>query len=218
MRILFYGDSITDAGRDRDNDDSAFKLGLGMGMGYANFVTGTLMSEKPGEYEFINRGVSGNRSVDLYARIKVDCWNYQPDVVSVLVGINYIWPDTVFLGNGVEVDRFEKVYRMLIEDTKAKLPSVKMILCEPFFLEGSAAAIDKVKWEHSPGVREYAKVVEKLANEYGLPFVALQEKLLTKAAEHGAAYYLFDGIHPTPAGAKLIADEWLKVFKEQVKK
>ena len=88
MKILFYGDSITDMGRDREMSENAFALGLGLGTGYVNFVAAELMNESPKKYQFINRGVSGNRSVDLYARIKSDCWNYQPDVWSVLVGIN----------------------------------------------------------------------------------------------------------------------------------
>lgn len=213
MRILFYGDSITDMGRDRDTDNHDISLGIGMGMGYVHFVAGELMYEAPGQYEFINRGVGGNRSIDLYARIKADCWNYKPDVVSILVGINDIWPYPDE-GNGVEYDRFEKIYRMMIEDTVAKLPDVKIILCEPFMLRDSAAEIDTIKWDCNPGVREYAKTVRKLAKEYGLAFVPLQDKLSALAEKNGAKYYLYDGIHPTPVGSKIIATEWLKTFKE----
>ena len=60
----------------------------------------------------------------------------------------------------------------------------------------------------------YAKIVKKLSEEYGLYFVALQDKFLEKATQYGAEYYLFDGIHPTPIGAKLIAEEWLKIFHQ----
>ena len=160
-------------------------------------------------------GISGNRSVDLYARVKADCWNLKPDVVSVLIGINDVYPQELE-NNGVELDRYEKIYRMLIEDTKAHLPNVKMILCEPFMLPESANENDIIKWTCNPGVREYAATVRKLAKEYGLTFVALQEKLEEMAAGH-ADCYVFDGIHPTPAGAKIIANEWLKVF-ERVQK
>ena len=215
MRILFYGDSITDMGRDRETSGSDFRRGMGLGHGYVSFVAAELLSQYPDRYEFINRGISGNRIVDLYARIKADCWNYNPDVVSILIGINDVYPQELE-NNGVELDRYEKVYRMLIEDTRAKLPNVKMILCEPFMVTESAGEQDIIKWTCSPGVRDYAATVRKLACEYGLPFVALQDMLTEKSAGH-ADCYVFDGIHPTLAGAKLIAQEWLKVF-EQVQK
>ena len=77
MKILFYGDSITDMGRSRDFDKKAW----GYGVGYPSFVAGTLLKDEPEKYEFINRGISGNRIVDLYARIKADVWNLQPDVL-----------------------------------------------------------------------------------------------------------------------------------------
>lgn len=216
MKILFYGDSITDMDRDRNASGDDFRRGMGLGHGYVNFVTAELLCENPDRYEFINRGISGNRIVDLYARIKADCWNYQPDVISVLIGINDIYPQDME-NNGVELDRYEKVYRMLIEDTKAKLPNVKLILCEPFMLTESTSEKDIVKWNCKPGVLEYAATVKKLAKAYNLPFVELQETLEKKAAGH-ADCYVFDGIHPTPAGAKLIAEEWLKVFREQIEK
>lgn len=216
MKILFYGDSITDMDRDRNASGDDFRRGMGLGHGYVNFVAAELLGEYPDRYEFINRGISGNRIVDLYARIKADCWNHQPDVVSVLIGINDVYPEEME-NNGVELHRYEKVYRMLIEDTKAKLPNVKMILCEPFMVTESTHERDLIKWTCNPNVRDYAATVRKLANEYGLPFVALQETLEQKTAGH-ADCYVFDGVHPTPAGAKIIAAEWLKVFKEQIEK
>ena len=210
MRILFYGDSITDMGRDLNARGEDYRKGLGLGYGYVSFVAAELLTKHPNGYEFINRGISGNRSVDLYARIKADCWNLKPDVVSILVGINDVYPQELE-NNAVELDRYEKIYRMMIEDTKAKLPDVKMILCEPFMLADSANENDIVKWTCNPGVKEYAATVRKLATEYDLAFVALQEPLEKAAAGH-ADCFVFDGIHPTPAGAKIIANEWMKVF------
>ena len=143
MRILFYGDSITDMGRDYNAGGDDYRKGLGLGYGYVSFVAAELLTKHPNGYEFINRGISGNRSVDLYARIKADCWNLKPDVVSILVGINDVYPQELE-NNAVELNRYEKIYRMMIEDTKAKLPDVKMILCEPFMLADSANENDIV--------------------------------------------------------------------------
>ena len=209
MKILFYGDSITDMGRSRENPDHA---AFGYGVGYPNFIIGELAYNQPNTYQFVNRGISGNRIVDLYARIKADVWNHNPDVLSILIGVNDVWHEWGGK-NGVELDRFEKMYRTLIEDTKAKLPNIQFILCEPFVLKGVATDSEEGQWEHFLQVKEYAKVVQKLAQEYGAHFVALQDKFDEVAEKYGAENYLYDGVHPATAGAKLIATEWLKVFK-----
>ncbi len=208
MKILFYGDSITDMGRNRENPGHP---AFGYGMGYPNHIIGELAYNEPNKYQFVNRGIGGNRIVDLYARIKADVWNHTPDVLSILVGVNDVWHEWGSQ-NGVEIDRFERVYRMLIEDTKANLPNVQLIICEPFVLKGSATDSEEGQWEHFLQVKEYAKVVAKLAKEYGIPFVALQDKFDELAEKHGAETYLYDGVHPTLAGARLIANAWLQVF------
>ena len=206
MKIILFGDSITDSGRDRSVD---YRL-ESYGHGYPKFVAGELLGENPTKYEIINRGISGHRIVDLYARIKADVWNLQPDVLSILDGIN----DIEFEGNGnvngVDIVRFEKIYRMLIEDTLERFPNIKIILCEPFILKTvETEPFANQFWE----VAEYARVVKSLAEEYGLYFLPLQEKLNEAAAKYSAELYLVDGVHPTILGAKLIAEEWLKLFK-----
>lgn len=208
MKILFFGDSITDMGRNREEDFAWDSYGAG----YVKFVAEELLKEDSTKYEIYNRGNSGNRVVDLYARIKADCWNIEPDVLSILIGINDVWHELV-VKNGVDIERFEKVYRMIIEDTLKRIPGLKIVLCEPFVLQGSAT---EEKFEEFSEVYEYAKVVEKLAGEYGLYFLPLQEKLSAAAKVDGAEKYLSDGVHPAEAGAKLIADEWIKLFREKI--
>lgn len=217
MKILFYGDSITDAGRARDNLKGLY----GLGCGYVRSLAEKLIGENPNQYEVINTGISGNRIVDLYSRIKVDCWNHEPDLISILIGVNDVWHELGGGRNGVEIERFENVYRMLIEDTKKRLPNVKMMLLEPFVLEGYATASHEEepdRYQRFLEVYDYAKVVKKLAEEYGLVFVPLQEKFNEGAKVNGVEYYLWDGVHPWFGGAKLIADEWWNAFEQNVKK
>lgn len=205
MKILFQGDSITDAGRNREQ--------LCLGKGYPVMIGGELGAHFPGKYTFDNKGVSGNRIVDVYARIKVDCWNLEPDVISLLIGVNDVWHE---FGNknGVEPERFEKVYRMLIEDTKAKLPNIKFMLMEPFVLPGRAT---EAAWEDFSGtVYQLAEIVQKLAKEYNLSFVPLQEKLNVACKLCPPEYWLGDGVHPTAAGHRLISDAWLEVFHKEI--
>ena len=209
IKILLYGDSITDAGRNRTSEIGALDS---YGVGYARAIAGALIPRNPKKYMVINRGISGNRIVDLYARIKADVWNHAPDVLSILIGINDIWHE-IGNQNGVDLERFERIYRMFLQDTLERLPNVKIILCEPFVLEGYATKED---FQHFLEVKEYAKVVKKLAAEFDCYFLALQEDFEQKAEEFGAEYYLVDGVHPNVAGAQLIADTWIKLFDEKI--
>ncbi|MBQ4268764.1 MAG: SGNH/GDSL hydrolase family protein [Clostridia bacterium] len=211
MRIILFGDSITAAGRnlETDNDRDSY------GYGYVNFIVGNLTSESPAKYEIYNRGISGNRIVDLYARIKADVWNLQPDVLSILIGINDIWHEVAVNNNGVDIVRFERVYRMILDDTLERLPNIKFVILEPFVLKGSATEAHFAEFDK---IRDYAKVVKKIAEEYHATFVPLQAKFDELAKSYDPTLFLCDGVHPSIAGAKVLADEWLKSFKKEIEK
>ena len=206
MKIVFFGDSITDSGRD--------KLGLlaKLGAGYVSHVGFTLEGNDPKKYNVVNLGISGDRVVDLYARIH-EVWNQKPDVLSILVGVNDVWHCIREDARGVDIGRYEDAYRLILRDTKKRFPNVKIILIEPFFLDGTATTENK---EWFKQVYDYAKVVKKLAEEEGAFFLPLQEKLLSLAEKIGNFDVSFDGVHPSTAGSKLIADKWLKLFKEKI--
>lgn len=218
MKILFFGDSITDAGRNRDNINITKQVGLGYG--YVRAIADRLVGAAPDKYTVLNMGISGNRIVDLYARIKCNLWNQEPDIISILIGINDIWHE-ITAQNGVELERYEKVYRMIIEDTKKRLPNAKLVLCEPFVVEGTATCPTEEmpdRYTRFQEIYSYAAVVKKLAEEYGLYFLPLQEKFDAAVERLGAEYYVPDGVHPNVGGSALIATEWVKLFREQIEK
>ena len=192
-------------GKKRDADGNIHSYGNG----YVYLIGSELFSRDPGKYEIINRCISGNRIVDLYVRVKVDAWNEELDCLSILIGVNDVWYVLSERPNGVELDRLEKVYRMLIEDTMKRLPNTRIILCEPFILQGTAT---NERYSQFMQVYNYASVAKKLAQEYGIDFVSLQAVFDEKAKIYGAMHYLHDGVHPHIASEKLIATEWLKVF------
>ena len=161
-------------------------------------------------YEIYNRGISGNRVVDLYSRIKQDCWNLEPDVISILIGVNDVWHE-IERQNGVEIDRFENIYRTMLRETKERLPGVKIMICEPFVLPGVAT---EENFEKFFEVKKYAEVARSLSEEFGLPFVALQGAYDAAAEKYGNAKVLRDGVHPTVEGAVILANEWIKVFEK----
>lgn len=204
MKILFLGDSITDVGRNRGDPAS-------LGSGYPLLVSARLSLDHPGRYEFRNTGVGGDRSVDIYARIKRDCWNLKPDLISLLAGINDVWHE---LGdrNGVDADRFYRIYRMLIADTAERLPEVKLLLMEPFVLPGTGTGGDWEAFVRETPLR--AQAVREVAGEFGALYLPLQSRFDEACARCPADYWLRDGIHPTPAGHQLIADAWLSLFEK----
>jgi len=206
MKILFFGDSITDASRKSGNclPNEVF------GVGFVVQVAGRLYEKSPTDYDIVNRGISGNRIVDLYARIKKDVWNESPDLISLLVGVNDVWHEINY-DNGVDIERFERVYRMLIEDTKRVLPDVKFILCEPFVTRGCATNDSYSRFLET---KKYAKVVKKLADEYKLYFLPLQTAFDEAYERYGEGVMLFDGVHPSVQGATLLANEWMKLFNK----
>lgn len=202
--ILFQGDSITDAGRSRENDDN-------FGVGYATLVKGELGYEYPNQYVFYNRGISGNRVVDLYARIKADIINLKPDVMSILIGVNDVWHECK-RQNGVDAEKYFKIYSMLIEEIKEELPDIKIMILEPFVLRESKT---EEYWEEfQTEVSKRAAKAKEIAEKYNLPFISLQDKFDEAAKSAPNNYWLFDGVHPTTAGHELIKREWIKAYEQ----
>lgn len=207
-RILFQGDSITDCGRNRENH-------IYVGDGYPVHVKAQLGYDYPGMYDFQNRAISGNRVVDVYSRIKADIINLRPDYMSLLVGVNDVWHEFDFQ-NGVSAQKYEKIYSMLIEEVKAELPDIKIMILEPFCLRGTATENSEEfpdKWNmFSFAVRERAEKAKAVAEKYDLLFVPLQEKFDEALSKAPSNYWLVDGVHPLAPGHELIAREWLKAF------
>lgn len=202
--ILFQGDSITDAGRSREDEKH-------LGRGYPCLVSAELGFEEPGAYRFINRGIGGNRVVDLYARIKADIINLNPDVMSILIGINDVWHE-VEKQNGVDAEKYFRVYSMLIEEVKEALPDIKIMILEPFVLKASAT---EQNWEYfKTETQKRREMAEKIAEKYHLKYIPLQEKFDEAETFASADYWLSDGVHPTYSGHELIKREWLKVYRE----
>ena len=209
-RILFQGDSITDALRSREHD-------FFLGNGYPTLVSARLGFEDPGKYTFLNRGVSGNRVVDLYARIKIDLINLKPDVLSILIGVNDVWHEEE-IKNGVDAAKFERIYDLLLDEVQEALPGVQLIILEPFVLPGSATGNTPehpTRWEYFRDETPLrAAAAKRAAERHGATFVPLQHLFDEACKLAEPAYWLRDGVHPTAMGHELIAREWMKAFRQ----
>ncbi len=198
--FIILGDSITDCGRNRDNISS-------LGIGYPLVVAATIGTQCPQKFKFINEGISGNRIVDVYARIKRDIINQKPDYLSILIGINDVWHE---LGdkNGVAAPKFEKIYSMLIEEIKEELPEIKIFILEPFVTAGTATDenIDYFRTE----TKLRAEAAKRIAEKFDLTFIPLQNKFDEAIEKAPASYWTADGVHPTAEGHGIIANELVK--------
>lgn len=207
LTILFQGDSITDGNRTRDYDWNHV-----MGHGYAYLIASRLWFDYPEEnLQFFNRGISGNTVTDLDNRWQEDTLDLKPDIVSILVGIN----DVNFIVDGSlkqTIEEFENSYRKILDRTKKELPDSKIILCEPFILPLGRVDNKPEVWEVETKNRR--EVVLKLAKEYDTCFVELQKPFIDKCKVAPAKYWIWDGIHPMPAGHELIAQQWLTEAKK----
>lgn len=199
MKILFIGDSITDTNRNKEDEKS-------LGGGFAFLIAAQLGVTHPQKFEFINKGVGGDRIVDLIPRWRDDCLNQAPDLVNILVGVNDVWAE--HWGRGVDREAFGYLYDFLLGETRKKLPNAQIIICGPFVLEGTATGENFGQWRTEIDLR--AKRCQKLAEKYGCQFIGLQEVFNNALAAAPCAYWLTDGVHPSPAGHRLIADKWLR--------
>lgn len=213
VMVLFQGDSITDFHRNRTDP-------CDLGGGYPAMVAGELGCKYPEEnYFFCNKGVSGDRVVDLLARIKCDMINLKPAYMSILIGVNDVWHE-LDSKNGVSAEKFETVYNMILDEFIEACPDTKIMILEPFILNGGwtrdkgADSNRYITFRHEVELR--AQAAKRVAEKHNLIFVPLQNVFDEAVKKARYSYWLNDGVHPTAMGHNLIKNEWVKAF-EQIK-
>ncbi len=206
--ILFQGDSITDGNRLKTND---WDLNHQMGHGYAYIVNSTLGSKYPDKnLKFVNKGISGNRAGDLFARWIEDTIKIKPDILSILVGINDC-EQLRYYGNGSDAVRFERIYRLLLDEARENNPDIKLVLLEPFALP--VGEREEKAEEMFSLLKGYQEATKRVAEDYGAIFIPLQSIFNELSEKYSPDYWSWDGIHPTVCGHGIIADEWMKRCK-----
>jgi lysophospholipase L1-like esterase len=205
--ILFQGDSITDAGRKKDSAEvnNAGALGTGYAMIAAS---GLLFDYAEKSLKIYNRGISGNKVYQLAERWQKDALDLKPNVLSILVGVNDFW-HTLTNGYKGTIKTYNDDLRALLDKTKQNLPGVKLIIGEPYAVKG-IKAVDE-KWY--PAFDDYRKSARDIADSYDAVFIPYQS-IYDKAQKSAAGvYWTGDGVHPTLAGAHLMAHAWLEAVK-----
>lgn len=205
--ILFQGDSITDAGRNKRQElpNNAWSFGVG----YANHAGSWLLEQMPGkDLTVYNRGISGNKVYQLADRWEKDCLELKPDVLSILIGVNDYW----HFRNG-EYDGTPEIYendfRKLLARTMEALPKLKLMICQPFILTGTSA-VDESWVEPFSAYQASAK---KISDEFSATWVPFQEAFDRAIELADSTYWAADGVHPSMAGAQLMANTWLEAIQ-----
>jgi lysophospholipase L1-like esterase len=199
-RVLFQGDSITDGARGRTPDPNH-----ALGHGYVFLIAGDFGARAPEQrLNFLNRGVSGNTILDLAKRWPKDTLELKPDILSVLIGVNDA-------AKGVTPEVFEKTYDELLKSARAANPKLRLILCLPF-TGTTGSALDK-----SPNRRErvaaLADIVRKLAAKNDATLVDFSKVFEDARRRAPSEFWIWDGVHPTAAGHRLMAQEWARVVQ-----
>jgi len=202
--ILFQGDSITDAGRSRN--DTGPNTQSSFGSGYVLFTAASILANHPAkDLKLYNRGISGNKVFQLAERWEKDCLELKPDILSILIGVNDFWHTKTGNYDGT-ITTYANDFQHLISTTKSALPKIKIVILEPFIIHGGTA-LDNT-WENA--FAPYRTAAKKVATDNNLIFVPLQS-IFNEALKHAQAdYWGKDGVHPSMAGAQLIAQAWLK--------
>jgi lysophospholipase L1-like esterase len=194
--VLFYGDSITDAGRNSGANG-------GLGTGYAALCAAQLLARYPEwNLKFTNKGISGNRVYDLEARLQEDVLDLQPNLVSILIGINDTWR-RYDSGTLSPIDEFQESYRRILSAITGS--GTRLVICEPFLLP---IPEDRKNWREDLDPRITA--CRDLAREFGALYLPLDGLFAAASTRASLDYWLPDGVHPSLAGHALIADEWIK--------
>ena len=208
--ILFQGDSITDGNRGRNEDPNHI-----MGHGYAFSIASRIGADYPEKnYRFINRGISGNKIIDLENRWQKDTLDLQPDLLSFLIGVNdsssvvFNWKPVI------NIEKYRDTFNSLMQQTKAQFPKIQIVICEPFILKVGNVAENWEKYHND--IIQRQKVVHELSERYDCVFVSFQKVFDDACKKAPASYWTWDGIHPTVAGHELMAREWLKQVEKRI--
>ena len=202
MRLLFQGDSITDAGR---NKEDLHDLGHGYPLYAAKFIKEAFPEA---DIEFIDKGISGNQTKDLVDRLNEDFVDLQPDLVSIMIGVNDTWhhaADKSWIPNEV----FEERYRTVLEALKTKTKA-KIVIIEPFLIPVE----DKLFFREDLDPK--IQVIRKLAREYADVYIPTDGLLASAYIGNDPLKFAEDGVHPTAFGAEFIGKMYLDYTKKLI--
>lgn len=219
-RVLFIGDSITDGAwgnskvwntpsEERNQKDMNHIYGHGYMMICASHYQALYPEE---QWTFWNRGISGNTLDDLTARWEKDALALQPDIVSILVGTNDVGK-ALDKGHPIDTQEWEQKYRALLDAVLRQNPAAQFVLCTPFVAKAGKIGAKADYADRERMIADLGSVVRTIASEYHatlVPFDSLVAETIASTPSLPVTYWVWDGIHPTPALHYRMAQMWIK--------
>ena len=198
-RVVFFGDSITQAG-------------VAPG-GYISKMRDMIAAEKndSSTYSLIGAGISGNKIYDLYLRYERDVLSQKPDVVVIYVGVNDVWHKRTH-GTGTDAEKFRGFYEALI--TKMQASGIRLILCTPACIGEKNDCTNAQDGE----LNQYSQMIRDLASQYKCSLCDLRSVFMNYSATHNPenkdqGILTTDGVHLNDAGNQLVASLLLEKIK-----
>lgn len=197
-RVIFFGDSITEAG---------IKPG-----GYISRMDSMIAAQGLSDrYELIGSGISGNKVYDLFLRLEDDVLKKEPAIVVIYIGVNDVWHKRTG-GTGTDADKFERFYSTMIKKLKEK--NIQVVLCTPAVI-GERTDFSN---EQDGDLNKYSNIIRDLAAKNGLPLVDLRKAFLeynlkNNTANKESGILTTDRVHLNAKGNQLVADEIWKVLQ-----
>lgn len=197
QRVVFFGDSITEAGVKPN--------------GYITVLDQQLKQRGGNQYELIGAGIGGNKVYDLYLRMEDDVMSKNPDIVVIWIGVNDVWHKRSF-GTGTDPDKFERFYNAIIKKLQAR--NTKVIICTPAVIGERTDFSNELDGD----LQRYSSIIRGIAQKNNCELVDLRKAFLdynlaNNKENKESGVLTQDRVHLNDAGNKLVADEMMKVLK-----
>jgi len=198
-RIIFFGDSITQAG---------VKPG-----GYIQLMQDMLKAKKMDDkYELMGAGIGGNKIYDLYLRMEDDVLAKKPDVVVVWVGVNDVWHKASY-GTGTDADKFERFYNAVVKKLQAN--NIKVYLTTPSTIGEKTDNSN----QQDGDLNHYSNIIRKVATQNNCGLIDLRKEFLAyniknNTANKESGILTIDRVHLNEAGNRFVAEKMMEVVSK----
>lgn len=199
LKVIFFGDSITEAG-----------VKPGGYISLLDSIAKTSIGNRT--FDFIGKGIGGNKVYDLLFRLQDDVISHQPDVVVIYIGINDVWHKSL-AGTGTDTDRFERFYQEIINQLKEK--KINVILCTPTVIGEKTDNSNPQDGD----LNAYANIVRRLAATNNLQLVDLRKEFISYNLKNNSSnaqsgILTSDRVHLNARGNQLVAESIWKVLSD----
>ncbi|MDF0693781.1 SGNH/GDSL hydrolase family protein [Aquirufa ecclesiirivi] len=199
IKIVFFGDSITQAGVSKT--------------GYITQMQGMLAAQGIGDkYELIGAGIGGNKIYDLYLRHEDDLLAKKPNITVIYIGINDVWHKTSSR-TGTDADKFERFYNALIK--KIQSAGSQVVICTPTLI---GERFDSTN-ENDGDLNRYSEIIRRIAKNNNCALIDLRKAFLSFEQNNNpenkeSGILTSDRVHLNEAGNKFLAETMWSVLKD----